>query len=61
VEDISKNCKDTDQACAALIQDLTQRDMLKDTVVICGGEFGRAPMVQGGNNGRDHHPNAFSM
>jgi uncharacterized protein (DUF1501 family) len=61
VEDISENCRDTDQACAALIQDLKQRGMLQDTLVIWGGEFGRTPMVQGGNNGRDHHPNAFSM
>lgn len=59
--DIAINCKDTDQACAALIQDLKQRGMLKDTLVVWGGEFGRTPMVQGGNDGRDHHPNAFTM
>jgi len=35
--------------------------MLEDTLVIWGGEFGRTPMVQGGNDGRDHHPNAFTM
>src|SRR4051812_29431303 len=61
VADLKKNCKDTDQACAALIKDLKQRDMLKDTLVIWGGEFGRTPMVQGGDDGRDHHPNCFSM
>ncbi|MBO0721880.1 MAG: DUF1501 domain-containing protein [Blastocatellia bacterium] len=61
VKDITKNCKDTDQACAALVTDLKQRGMLKDTLVIWGGEFGRTPMVQGGNDGRDHHPNAFTM
>jgi uncharacterized protein DUF1501 len=61
VRDISKNCRDTDLACAALIQDLKERGMLKDTLVVWGGEFGRTPMVQGGNDGRDHHPNAFSM
>jgi membrane-anchored protein YejM (alkaline phosphatase superfamily) len=61
VEDLQQNCKDTDQACAALIQDLKQRGMLDDTLVIWGGEFGRTPMVQGGSNGRDHHPNAFTM
>ena len=61
VEDISENWRDTDQACAALIQDLKQRGMLQDTLVIWGGEFGRTPMVQGGNDGRDHHPNAFTM
>ena len=61
VKDLRQNCLDTDQACAALIQDLKQRDMLKDTLVIWGGEFGRTPMMQGGNDGRDHHPNAFTM
>ncbi len=65
VEDISENCRDTDQACAGLIQDLKQRGMLEDTLVIWGGEFGRTPMVQaaagGKADGRDHHPNAFSM
>jgi hypothetical protein len=61
VRDIQKNCKDTDQASAALILDLKQRGLLKDTLVIWGGEFGRTPMVQGGNDGRDHHPNAFTM
>ncbi len=58
---LKKNCRDTDQACAALIKDLKQRGMLEDTLVIWGGEFGRTPMVQGGNDGRDHHPNCFSM
>jgi uncharacterized protein (DUF1501 family) len=61
VKDIKQNCIDTDKACAALVQDLKQRGMLKDTLVIWGGEFGRTPMVQGGNDGRDHHPNAFTM
>ena len=61
VNDLKKNCKNTDQACAALIKDLKQRDLLKDTLVIWGGEFGRTPMVQGGNDGRDHHPNAFTV
>jgi uncharacterized protein (DUF1501 family) len=62
VNDLKKNCKVTDQACAALIKDLKQRGMLEDTLVIWGGEFGRTPMVQGGgNDGRDHHPNAFTM
>jgi uncharacterized protein (DUF1501 family) len=61
VADLKKNCQRTDQACAALIKDLKQRDMLKDTLVIWGGEFGRTPMVQGGDDGRDHHPNCFTM
>jgi hypothetical protein len=61
VADLRKNCKNTDQACAALIKDLKQRGLLKDTLVIWGGEFGRTPMVQGGDDGRDHHPNCFTM
>lgn len=59
--DLKKNCRDTDQACAALIKDLKQQGLLKDTLVIWGGEFGRTPMVQGGDDGRDHHPNCFTM
>ena len=58
---IAANCKDTDQACAALVKDLKQHGMLDETLVIWGGEFGRTPMVQGGDDGRDHHPNAFTM
>jgi uncharacterized protein (DUF1501 family) len=62
VRDIKINCKDCDQASAALVMDLKQRGMLKDTLVVWGGEFGRTPMVQGGgDDGRDHHPNAFTM
>jgi uncharacterized protein (DUF1501 family) len=62
VADIKKNCADCDQASAALVTDLKQRGMLDDTLVIWGGEFGRTPMVQGGgNDGRDHHPNVFTM
>jgi hypothetical protein len=61
VNDLKKNCANTDQACAALVKDLKQRGLLDDTLVVWGGEFGRTPMVQGGNDGRDHHPNAFTM
>ncbi|MCA9212116.1 MAG: DUF1501 domain-containing protein [Planctomycetales bacterium] len=62
VNDLKKNCKETDQACGALIKDLKQSGLLEDTLVIWGGEFGRTPMVQGGgDDGRDHHPNSFSM
>ena len=61
VKDITANCKDTDQACAALVKDLKQRGLLDSTIVVWGGEFGRTPMVQGGDDGRDHHPNAFTM
>ena len=62
VKGLTKNCQDTDQACAALITDLKQRGLLDETLVIWGGEFGRTPMVQGTTaDGRDHHPNAFTM
>ena len=61
VKDLKKNCRNTDQACAALIKDLKQRGLLDDTLVIWGGEFGRTPMSQGGNDGRDHHPNVFTV
>ena len=61
VNDLKKNCHDTDQACAALVKDLKQQGMLKDTLVVWGGEFGRTPMVQGGDDGRDHHPNCFTV
>jgi hypothetical protein len=60
--DIKSNCEHTDQACAALVKDLKQRGLLDETLVIWGGEFGRTPMVQGGgDDGRDHHPNCFTM
>ncbi len=61
VKDLQKNCLATDRASAALIKDLKQRGLLDDTLVVWGGEFGRTPMVQGGADGRDHHPNAFTM
>ena len=57
--------KDTDQASAALVQDLKQRGMLDDTLVIWGGEFGRTPYAQGpvkpDSYGRDHHGRVFSL
>jgi len=58
---LKDQCAKTDKASAALIKDLKQRGLLEDTLVIWGGEFGRTPMVQGGSDGRDHHPNAFTM
>ncbi len=61
VSGLKDQCGKTDRASAALIRDLKQRGMLDDTLVIWGGEFGRTPMVQGGNDGRDHHPNCFTM
>ena len=59
--DLKKNCEHTDKPCAALVKDLKQRGLLDDTLVVWGGEFGRTPMVQGGDDGRDHHPNCFTM
>jgi hypothetical protein len=63
--DISKQCKETDQASAALVKDLKQRGLLEDTLVIWGGEFGRTNYCQGklsaNNFGRDHHPRCFSI
>ncbi|MEP0132171.1 MAG: DUF1501 domain-containing protein [Eudoraea sp.] len=62
---IKVQCKDTDQATAALITDLKQRGMLEDTMVIWGGEFGRTNYSQGqltpDNFGRDHHPKCFTI
>jgi hypothetical protein len=58
---VRKNCLDTDRASAALVTDLKERGLLDDTIVIWGGEFGRTPMVQGGNDGRDHHNRCFSV
>ena len=59
-EGIAFKAEEIDRACMALLTDLKQRDMLKDTLVIWGGEFGRTPMSQGGN-GRDHHNKGFSV
>jgi len=58
---LKRNCKATDQASAALVKDLKRLGLLDSTLVIWGGEFGRTPMVQGGADGRDHHPNCFTM
>jgi hypothetical protein len=58
---VRQNAVDTDQASAALVTDLKERGLLQDTLVIWGGEFGRTPMVQGGNDGRDHHNRCFSL
>jgi hypothetical protein len=62
---ITKQCRDTDQPSAALIQDLKQRGLLEDTLVIWGGEFGRTVYSQGPltatNYGRDHHPRCFTI
>ena len=62
---ISRQCKETDQASAALVTDLKARGMLEDTLVIWGGEFGRTNYCQGKFNaknfGRDHHPRCYSI
>jgi hypothetical protein len=63
--DIKSQCYDTDQATAALIEDLEHRGMLDDTLVVWGGEFGRTVYSQGTltstTYGRDHHPRCFSI
>ncbi len=62
--DIRRQCGIVDQPCAALVNDLKQRGMLEDTLVIWGGEFGRTIYCQGGltktNYGRDHHPRCYT-
>ena len=58
---VKRNSINTDQGSAALVKDLKQRGMLEDTLVVWGGEFGRTPMVQGTNDGRDHHNRCFSI
>jgi hypothetical protein len=62
---IEAQCRDTDRASAALIADLKARDLLKDTLVVWGGEFGRTVYCQGKltaeDYGRDHHPRCFTV
>ncbi|QVL30861.1 DUF1501 domain-containing protein [Telmatocola sphagniphila] len=58
--DLAANCHAVDQPAAALIADLKARGLLKDTLVIWGGEFGRTPAAQG-NDGRDHNSKGYSM
>ena len=58
---IKANCEATDQGTAALVTDLKQRGLLDDTLVIWGGEFGRTPMVQGSDDGRDHHNRCYTV
>ncbi len=64
-KDIANQCRDVDQASYGLVQDLKQRGLLDDTLVVWGGEFGRTTYCQGPlsreDYGRDHHPRAFSM
>jgi hypothetical protein len=64
-KNIALQCRDIDQACAALIQDLKERGLLEDTLVVWGGEFGRTVYCQGkltaDDYGRDHHPRCFTI
>jgi uncharacterized protein (DUF1501 family) len=64
-EVLASQCKEIDQACWALVNDLKQRSMLDDTLVILAGEFGRTIYCQGkltqNDYGRDHHPRCFSL
>src|SRR6185503_12626626 len=65
VFDLKKRCRETDQACVALVNDLKQRGLLDSTLVVWGGEFGRTPMMQGAlkpdQMGRDHHPHGYTV
>jgi len=62
---VKQNALDTDQASAALVEDLRERGLLDDTLVIWGGEFGRTPMNEERDGskylGRDHHPHSFTL
>jgi uncharacterized protein (DUF1501 family) len=62
---LPSQCQDVDQACHGFVQDLKQRGMLDDTLLVWGGEFGRTIYSQGKltpeNYGRDHHPRCFTM
>lgn len=64
-ENIKGQCQDIDHACFGLIQDLKQRGLLDETLIVWGGEFGRTIFSQGkltsSDYGRDHHPRCFSM
>ncbi|MCA9041827.1 MAG: DUF1501 domain-containing protein [Planctomycetaceae bacterium] len=60
LNDHTRNSKEVDKPISALLTDLKQRDLLKDTLVLWGGEFGRTPVSQSGN-GRDHNPEGFTM
>jgi uncharacterized protein (DUF1501 family) len=63
---LTKKCATMDRPIAALIKDLKQRGMLNDTLIVCGGEFGRTPFREGRTAkgdvlGRDHYPDCYSM
>src|SRR5207253_1134756 len=56
----TKNAKEVDKPISGFLTDLKKRGLLKDTLVLWGGEFGRTPVAQG-NDGRDHNPEGFTM
>lgn len=62
---LPKKCRETDRPIAALIEDLKERGLLEETLIVWSGEFGRTPMNEKRNNskflGRDHHPHAFTI
>jgi len=59
--DLERNCLEVDKPIAALLYDLKSLGLLKDTLVLWGGEFGRTPTAQGGADGRDHNPHGFAV
>jgi len=61
VAEIQANCTAIDKPIAALIQDLKDRDMLKDTLIVWGGEFGRTPLSEGGKKGSGHNNRGFTF
>ena len=60
-KDHERNAREVDQPISALLEDLKTSGLLKDTLVLWGGEFGRTPTAQGNNDGRDHNPHGFTM
>jgi hypothetical protein len=65
-EGLTKKCATMDKPVAALLKDLKQRGLLDETLIICGGEFGRTPFREGRSSGgttlgRDHYPDCYSM
>jgi uncharacterized protein (DUF1501 family) len=59
--DHARNALEVDRPIAALLYDLKARGLLERTLVLWGGEFGRTPVVQGSDDGRDHNPQGYSM
>ena len=60
-DNMDEHCPEIDKPIAGLLTDLKQRGLLDSTLVVWGGEFGRMPMSQGKNGGRDHNPDGFLM